>query len=1015
MLAIIYLGLAIYLGDQLCRRFFRFVSFAHRCAAAVLVGLLLSSWFTYVAAWMFRRASRPLLWADLCFLAAAIGAIWLFKRRARRGLAKPPEFIEPRPPGSARWDWITLGIYLVLACWMMFATLNYKDGNLLIGNNEWSDFGPNTAIMQSFAVGHNFPTHYPHFSGETIRYHFLFYFQAGNLTFLGLNLAWSLNLLSILSLVCMLALVMALGQLLFNSRAIGRIGSALFFFHGTLSFVPFLQSQTSVAGALRTIFHLKEFLPSGYPYRGELWGIWTQVVFLNQRHLASAIGIFLLVLLFLIDRYRQNGMPDQIKSVPPADEEPLPSPAPIAFYDSSPSTADREPEPLPQESPPFAESEPIVTQTPDAPPAGEVKPNVTFAARVINVAKDIGTSGRSFLFSGLLLGALPFWNAMVFTSAFAVLLCFFILFPCRKYMVALAITTAVAALPQILILRSGGVKTPTHSLLHWGYVIDQPTIAKVLNYLGFNFGVKWLLILVALIFVSWFHRRLFIALCSLFLLTFCFRLSIETLASHKFLNVWLIIGNLFVAYGLWRLWHIRLRGLAIAGRLVAIVLALAIVAGGIIDLFPIHNGYYMQIKYERDPLVEWVRTHTKPHDVFLSDRFVNHQILMAGRRLFYGWPSFPWSSGYDTTKRDQVYRQLFESRDPRLVFQLLKQNRIAYVAVDNGVRRGEFIKRANEDLYSRYCQKVFEDKANKYNSLTIYKVPDAVPVNFAPLPEAPPFTMFEGGKGKGRGQFDFPRGLTADNSGNILVSDTDNGRIQKFSRTGVFLAAIGESGAGAGALKAPDGIAVDKDGFIYVADAGNQSVQKLAPNGAVVTQWKGPDRGFYGPRDVAIGPDNSIYVVDQGHARIVRFASSGEVLHVWGSPGKGDGQFNEPSSIAVDGINNRVYVADPRNQRIQVFDLEGKFVTKWQVTEWQPNSWAFQRLLFDPKGGHLYASSLATDEVLVFDSSGTKIRSLKPKPPDKLGGASALALANGKLYVLNSFGNRVSQIDLPGQ
>ena len=43
----------------------------------------------------------------------------------------------------------------------------------------WNDFGPNLSLMQSFAMGHNFPTEYPHFIGEPIRYHFLFWFQAG--------------------------------------------------------------------------------------------------------------------------------------------------------------------------------------------------------------------------------------------------------------------------------------------------------------------------------------------------------------------------------------------------------------------------------------------------------------------------------------------------------------------------------------------------------------------------------------------------------------------------------------------------------------------------------------------------------------------------------------------------------------------------------------------------------------------------------------------------------------------
>src|SRR5436190_20515158 len=301
MFALLYLLLAIYLGDQLCRRFFRFISVAQRCASAVLVGLLLSTWLTYIASWCFGKARTPLLWGDLCFFAIALGTIWLLRRRRRAG-----QFIRPRVPGSALWDWATLGAFLVFASWMMFATLDYKGGTLLIGNNEWSDFGPNTAIIQSFAVGHNFPTHYPHFSGETIRYHFLFYFQGGNLTFLGLNLAWSLNLLSILTLVSTLALLMALGQSLFRSRAVGRIGAALFFFHGTLSFVSFLRAQPSIAAAFHSILALKDFLPSGYPYRGELWGIWTQVVYLNQRHFASGLGILLIVLLFLIDRYRQH-------------------------------------------------------------------------------------------------------------------------------------------------------------------------------------------------------------------------------------------------------------------------------------------------------------------------------------------------------------------------------------------------------------------------------------------------------------------------------------------------------------------------------------------------------------------------------------------------------------------------------------------------------------------------------------------------------------------------------------
>src|SRR4029079_2119503 len=134
---------------------------------------------------------------------------------------------------------------------------------------------------------------------------FLFYFQAGNLEFLGLNPAWSLNLLSISTLVSMLVIVMTLGEVLFNSRAVGRLGSLLFFFFGSLSYVPFLQKQTSVRAAIQAITHQRDYLQTIFPYRGEAWGTWSQVTYLNQRHFASAIGILLPVLVFLVIRYRE--------------------------------------------------------------------------------------------------------------------------------------------------------------------------------------------------------------------------------------------------------------------------------------------------------------------------------------------------------------------------------------------------------------------------------------------------------------------------------------------------------------------------------------------------------------------------------------------------------------------------------------------------------------------------------------------------------------------------------------
>jgi len=271
--------------------------------------------------------------------------------------------------------------------------------------------------------------------------------------------------------------------------------------------------------------------------------------------------------------------------------------------------------------------------------------------------------------------------------------------------------------------------------------------------------------------------------------------------------------------------------------------------------------------------------------------------------------------------------------------------------------------------------------------------------------------MLEGGRGTGKGEFDSPIGIAVDPNGNFFVSDSNNGRIEKFSPTGAFLDIMETKGSGPGQLGAPNGIAVDHAGNIYVADASNHRVQKLSADGKLIAEWKGPNPGFYGPRRIAIGADDSIYVVDQGHTRVVKFSTDGQVLTIWGTKGSGDGQFDDPASVAVDPTANKVYVADPRNKRIQVFDSNGKFLTKWMVPEWG-GPYGFEDLAIDSKNGRLHASSANMNSVLIFDLNGNRVGALTPKPPEKLEGPCGLALSNGKLYVVNMGGNHVSVIDL---
>lgn len=1154
MLALIYLVVLFILGDSICRRFFSFVSIPHRFAAAFLTGLLISSWWTYLSALLFYWTSTPLIWGNLLFFVTAIAFIYWLRMR-------PPNDVllsgyDRTDTEFKKWDWIAFALVFLLSCYLMFTTFGMKDGNMLIGIHQSSDFGSTVSIMQSFARGHNFPTEFTHFSGERIRYHFLFYFQAGNLEFLGFSPAFANNILAVISMASMLILVMTLGALVFGSRVIGRIAAALFFFFGTLSFYTFFsQLNWDWSAIINKIATSPDFIPSGYEYRGETWGVWSLVNYANQRHLASSIGLFLLVLTFLIIRYRraealsaerraaqkaleaerreeqariaaeqdrlaaERAEQARIEAETRAMEQPSEYPETVESWQSGSFGGDPPPnttDPFAaeaQEKPVFADpqhsddmtsdSEDILeldeplpdseaskstdlgdrekfiargtlsgsdddpetegpeTRPDDRPdgdggvsdeqtqgeelPADEPVDNAAESfqddiqpetpAKIIKPRKSAGewlgegTEGiTSFIFAGILLGLMPMWNGAIFVSAFAILALLFVLFPQRRQMVALGIAAAIFAVPQVIFLKTGGMPDPGYSLIGWGYTLTpRATVMQVVEYVGWIFGFKWLLIVIALIIGTSFQRRLFLAFCSLIILTFCFQFSIEVMTNHKFLNLWVVLTNLYTAAALVSIWNFRILGQAILSRIVAIVLTILITLSGMLDLYPFHTTGWGEVAYGNDPLVKWVDENTDPKSVFLSWRYTSHGILLAGRKLFYGHPYYAWGAGYDTTKRDRLYVRMFESTNPAEVFDLLKENGIDYVAIDNGLRKSnDAIKKLNESIFEAYFDVVFEDTQNKYGKLTIYKVPDELgePKPEVQLPPEEPrapinpneaVPAFMGGEGNSPGKFVKPRGIAVDDKGNFYVADTGNNRIQKFDSEGKFVSIIGDPGEREGKIKEPNGVAIDAEGNLYVADAGNHKFLKYNSDGTFAEEYNGPDTGFYGPRDLVIGPNNQIYIVDQGRTRVARFQpTSKNFSFIWGVSGSGEGEFRDATGIGTG--DNLIFVADLGNGRIQVFDLEGKFVRQWPIPSWQRSSSEFPDVIFDQETRTVYVTSGSTNEVLAFDENGAPKQGFNPQDAQKLENPSSMAIltANKKrwLLVVNSGGNRISKFEL---
>jgi sugar lactone lactonase YvrE len=149
---------------------------------------------------------------------------------------------------------------------------------------------------------------------------------------------------------------------------------------------------------------------------------------------------------------------------------------------------------------------------------------------------------------------------------------------------------------------------------------------------------------------------------------------------------------------------------------------------------------------------------------------------------------------------------------------------------------------------------------------------------------------------------------------------------------------------GAGLLIFPHGFHIDRDGNIWVTDAqgsggkGHQ-VLKFSPDGRLLLSLgkagvagSGPDE-LNQPSDVVVAANGDIFVAD-GHdagtnMRIVKYTPEGTFIKSWGKPGSGPGEFNVPHALALDS-QGRLFVADRGNNRLQIFDQDGKLLAEWK-------------------------------------------------------------------------------------
>jgi sugar lactone lactonase YvrE len=174
-------------------------------------------------------------------------------------------------------------------------------------------------------------------------------------------------------------------------------------------------------------------------------------------------------------------------------------------------------------------------------------------------------------------------------------------------------------------------------------------------------------------------------------------------------------------------------------------------------------------------------------------------------------------------------------------------------------------------------------------------------------------------------RFSYPQGLAVLPDGNIVVADTNNGRIRLVTPAGVVTTL-------ATGFSYPQGVAViPSTGVVVVADTNNNLLGLVTYPGGVVTTLA---TGLSSPTGVAVLSDGNIVVADKDNHRIRLVTPLGVVTTLAGSGSAAfaDGtgaaaSFNQPRGVAVIPSTNTIVVAEAFNHRIRLVTYPGGVVT----------------------------------------------------------------------------------------
>ncbi|MBP7177319.1 MAG: hypothetical protein KBA53_14030, partial [Thermoclostridium sp.] len=509
----------------------------------------------------------------------------------------------------------------------------------------------------------------------------------------------------------------------------GLITYGLFIFRSSFAFFTYSKGFDSLKSFVYALANNLNADGSGREHIGstmnESWGLWAQKVYVNQRHLAFAFGLFILVLLLLLPLFTETI--EKLKnSIKRGDEQKKPENSFIHYVKSVLFTREAW---LPQSYVPC-------------------------------------------ILAGLLLGMMAFWNGAVVITGISILFVMAALSRHKiEYLITAIITFLLSTMQSRLFVGSG---TGAVSIKYEpGFLAQTDKLGDILSFYIELLGIlpfillgvflvfiptekKWpryaaaALFILPLIFfmpsvgLAW--SIVIIGACAAFFLYIAARkdfqvktispwlipvflgpiilastlqLTPDITVNHKYIIFAMILLNIPVSDLLTNLFENR----SASARVIAVSMVLMLTLTGIIDLMTLYNLDKNSVTYnQEDPVQVWVQDETDPHAIFLTHYMTHYNapmsIFLAGRSVYNGYPYFTVTAGYNVDHRSEVMMKIYSSQDPQELRTLAISEGIHYIVIEEQNRSADEYTLSEEVFYNTFPV-AFEDTGR---NIVIFRV-----------------------------------------------------------------------------------------------------------------------------------------------------------------------------------------------------------------------------------------------------------------------------------------------------